>query len=207
MEESDKALSISRAAEQRDKIILYLRGKTSALSESDQILYERINFADDLIRTWGRAKAKQMLLKKYEGISERTAYRIINDAIHVFGSMAKAEKDYFRNTAVDKILRALSGVEKTLFKEDEDGGVIAIDDPKNVKAYTELLAELRKTIGYDKEDDIGAPDWDKIGANPIFLTLDPREVGIEMVSDPEDLKNEIMAKVYKISEDAEFSEE
>lgn len=198
---------ISATAEDRDKLIMYLRGKTDSLTDHQLIMFERINTADDLIKTWGRKKAQEMIIQKFPGISARTAYRIISDAIHVFGSMHKAEKIYFQNTAVDKLLRAISGAEKELFKEDENGEIKPITDPKLLKAYVEAISELRRTIGYDKHDDFAAPDWEKIGANPIHLTLNPKDIGIDPVEDLDQFKREILEKIAVDSPDVDFEEQ
>lgn len=209
-EQEIKAVEISKAAEQRDKFILFLRGKVENLSEKESEMYDRIDQANSFIRSWGIQKAREMIQNKYK-VSNRTAHRIINDAIHVFGSIHKAEKNYFRMMAVDRIIRALSGIEKSIIREKEDGQPRAItaDNAGLLANYASLLGELRRTVGYDKEDDLELPDWDKIGANPVFMTMNPEEAGIQIVEDPEGLKESIIRELFKRSEaeDVEFTEE
>lgn len=205
-----QAQQISKAAEERDRFILFLRGKIEKLNPKETEMYDRIDQANNFIRSWGPSKAREMIQKKY-GVSSRTAYRIINDSIHVFGSIQKAEKNYFRMLSVDKIIRALGSIEETIIKETESGKPkkLLSEDAGLLSSYTALLGELRRTVGYDKEDDLEIPDWDKIGANPIFMTMNPEEAGIQLVKDPEGLKDSIMKELFKRAdaEDVSFTEE
>jgi len=205
-----QAIQTSKAAEERDRFILFLRGKIEKLNSKETEMYNRIDEANNLIRSWGITKAREMVQRKY-GISSRTAYRVINDSIHVFGSIHKAEKNYFRTLAVDKIIRALGSIEESIIKINAKGKPTPIisDNSGLVANYTALLGELRRTVGYDKEDDMELPDWEKIGANPIFMTMDPEEAGLEIVKNPEALKEALMKELFNRTgtTDVSFTEE
>jgi hypothetical protein len=197
---------VMAAATDPDRIVAYLNGKVEHLSEHEQKMYERYDAADNLIRQWGDRRAKKMLGEKY-GLTLRQAHKVVMDAKYIFGSKLRIDKAYYRQMVIDKIMRALTGMEQDLFRENEKGDMIAISDAKLMKAYTDTLGELRRTLGDFNDLDSDEPDWDAIGAVPVNITSSPEDIGVERVKKVNELRTKVMREMFDGAEDVDYTEE
>lgn len=164
-----------------EEIALFLQGETSSLSAKQRELYERMDYADNLLRKYGPGKkTRKMIMKKFK-VSDPTAWRICKAAENVFGSTARVNKEYYKEIAIETLIQAKEKLLEQLFGTDEDP-VDGSPDPKLFKALSDIMAELRRTIKYDEQDP-DLPVWSELGPNLIEVVFDPALVGGEPIED------------------------
>lgn len=193
----------SIAALNTDKIWMYLNGKGN-LSDQEQEYYNKMLAADDLIREYGRTTARKMLETRFE-IKRRVAEQLCSDAMLAFGTKYKAEKDYYRQWAIDQLIKTISATAKEIHGEGD--GVKPNLNPKLITALVNGISELRRVTGFDKEQDQELPDWSSLGANVIKITMDVKDLGITPIGDVEEFAKKILEEMESRSaEDADFEE-
>lgn len=157
--------------------------KLTTLSETDQQIFEMINFADDQIRQVGFGKTAATIVKQKFDISIQYAQKLCNSAQTVFGA-EKFEKSWFKSYAVEIEMRLIRAMENSIIvsEKGEDGVERSVINSNTkiseLKAFVSLLKELRETIGFDK-DEQEIPDWGSIGANIIIPMAHPALLNIE----------------------------
>ena len=96
---------------------------------------DRIDLTDNLIRRHGRKKAASMLQTKYD-IVKSTAYKLINDAMYVYNSSHKLQKEYWRNLLLDMQYAEL----------------IRCKDKGDSKGFNMAMKNLIEIVGLNRDD-------------------------------------------------------
>ncbi len=119
-------------------------GDLSVLNADELAYYNKVNYADDIMRDYThygkgiRSMAKMIMIKFPEVRSESTAYKLINDAKYIFRSTNILDKDYFKPIILDWQIK--------VFK-------LAMANPnKNFKHLNTALQNIIKILGFDKRD-------------------------------------------------------
>jgi hypothetical protein len=182
-------------------------GATDSLSESDQETYDMIDFADNQVRLYGPGKKASKMVAEHYKVSKSMADRLCNSAQMIFGSVARANKDYFKNYATEKLVRAITTLEEDMgLNVDLKEGEIRDINPQKMKAYQALIKELRETIGYDKEE-LELPDFSEMGSNVIVAIADPAALGIGDTRNLDAKLNDMISKITVEDAKVDLSEE
>jgi len=156
-------------ATDRDEIIAWLKGNGEKLSTKQQEVYDRIDFADNIIRRYykpssehGRIKTDKELanfIATKFNVSIATAYRDIQDCRLIFGSIRRVDKEYHRIVMVEMFMDAIRIARESI--------------PVNVREYINALNGLSKILGLDKEDS-ETPNWSELEPHEVNIYLDKR---------------------------------
>lgn len=182
---------MSKSATEADTIVAYLNDEKHDLTEDQLKKLERLEQAADWIRIFGtgpttRKKMLKHFRKKHGSYSVATASRDINEAQQVFGAMSRQDNEFWKQFAIDNLVRALHIAmkrvepEETLVFNPETREEEIQEIPKNfkmgdMKVIPSIIKELRETTGYDKEI-LDLPKWDEIGPHPILVEFNPKEL-------------------------------
>lgn len=178
------------------------KGDLSILSKSDLEYYNKVNYADDIMRDYNhygkglRAIAKMVMIKFPDVRSESTAYKLINDAKYIFRSTNILDKDYFKPIILDWQIK--------VFK-------LAMANPsKNFKHLNTALQNIIKILGFDKRD----PDpitADMLGGNNYYMVLnfENKTKRLDLKSIPSisfEERLDIMKQIQENASEIEFEE-
>lgn len=140
-----------------DRIREYLQDDRKSLSTALTERLERIDVADVLIRNGNSPKrVAAMLMKRFKDVSRSTAYRIMDDARYVYGSISRNDREYWRGVAIEQILET-----KRLALKKED-----------VRAAASCDANFIKATGLEHNDP-ELPDFSKLQPPAQLITLSP----------------------------------
>lgn len=169
--------------------------KIKDLPQDEQDILERMEFADDLIRSGGRYMFYKNVLTdmqaKFPDVCKRTVENDIQRAKRFFLSKWKRDdKEYARGIRVEWLNRIAA-------KAEEDGEYIAAIAA--IKEGNELLAL--------KQDDPDLPAYDQVERQPILVMNDATKMGLPAI-DPRELEKLRMSKaLYLDAEDVEVEED
>lgn len=153
-------------------------GEVDKLSDVQSNMLKQLSFADDQIRLYGPGKKAMSSIKvKYE-CSESYAYRIIRNTQVVFGTIAIAEKRYFKGLAIEQLIEAINAIRATYESMDDDERKKA--KVSHGRDMAMIIKELRLTTGYDKEE-VDLPEWEQLKPHLIMVVSDPSILGLEPV--------------------------
>lgn len=183
---------LQRRATDLDKIIEYLTNEETEglkLSEKQQEMLNRYDFADNLIRKYiHRGRVANILMKKFK-ISKAQAYKDIRDSKIMFNSTNKLDKEYWRGVAHDWIVDCI----RTAVLE------------KNNKDRIAAVAVFVKLHQFDKEF-TDFPDFAAIQQNIYHITMNPEVLGINKDDDIETRLEKYKNRLKESAEDAEIIE-
>lgn len=113
-----KEVATSGALKSRERIMSFLGGGEVVLTDQEEKMLQRWEFADDLIRSrqYGRAQIVHMVAEKFS-VSRALANKDIGDTHFVFGSTIKYNKNYLLILHIDecdKFIRDNSGDDEKL---------------------------------------------------------------------------------------------
>lgn len=136
------------------------KGDLSFLSEDEMKYYNMISFADDILRDYknhgnGSRYMANMVKAKY-GVSEVTAYKLLNDARYVFRTVNIIDKEHWRSVLVDMQMK--------LYK------LMMANPPKNFKHLNQAISNMTKLLGLDQRDSEAIP-LDKLGGNKYVMII------------------------------------
>lgn len=145
------------------------------MNKSQKDLLDKVSAADDLIRQFGAGpETCKTIMAKY-GCSKSTAWRWIGWAQEAFGSTQRVKKEYWRQVAAGQISQIALKHSAKLNEKLDDPEKYGAPTKDDYDAFHKLYAELRKTIGYDKED-MMYPEASDIGSS-FIITTNPESVG------------------------------
>lgn len=132
------SLTMSNRSNQELNLILAFiqsNDRQVALPEHLKSRLDQIDFADNQIRRHGRSKAAKMIMGKYN-VVKSTAYKIINDALYVYNSASKIQKEYWRNVMLDMQMAE----------------VIRCKNERDSKGFNAGMKNLIEIIGLNRDD-------------------------------------------------------
>lgn len=178
--------AIQRALEKAD---------LDSLNAAQADLFDKFSFADDVLRQYGLTKATSLVRAKFS-VSEPIARQYLNEAQYLFGSTSIFERKYWRGTLASSIYESIIAVERAIFEEVEKDGVKVRELKKTagareVKALKELYKEFRELLRLDEEDAPPPPPEFEMPK----LTVNPSDIGIEPIKNPEELINRFRAQL------------
>ena len=142
---------------QLDLLTAYFQGKSVELTEKQKEIADRIDYADNIIRTYTeRRKCVKMIQMKYPDISLTTAYRIFAAARYVFGSVNRFDKEYERQSIYEKQMKLASILMNT-------------NHVKYAKHINTALLNAARILGLDKPDDAQFNPQDLVQHNYLML--------------------------------------
>lgn len=118
-------------------IIAFLQSSDEGVSlpEATRQRLDRIDVADNLIRRHGRKKAVEMLAKHFD-IGKTSAYRLIWEAMYVYNSTHKLQKEYWRSLLLDMQYAEL----------------IRCKDKGDSKGFNMAMKNLIEIVGLNRDD-------------------------------------------------------
>jgi hypothetical protein len=171
---------MSKKRGQRGQVADIIEHIQQNLTEAKQLdaeameLYQQMRVVDTILQRMGPGrKAVDEIMTTIEGVTHKRAYELIRETQVVFGAVTPAEKTYWANFAISKLVAQINAIDEERMK-----------DPKWAAALVKLIEELRKSTGYDQADN-ELPEWDKLGQNKIVLHIDPTQLGIKPTGDLE----------------------
>lgn len=183
-----------------DEITAYFQGKKLDLNEKQMEIANRIDYADNIIRTYpDRKKCIAMIRAKFPDISLSTAYRIYDAAKYVFGSVNKFNKEYERQVLYEKQMRLINML-------------WASNPVKYAKLINTALIQAAKILGLDKPDDNSVNPQDLMQHNYLMLlqigeTMAPALIGLPGLEKLEEKKKNQLLNAYRaISDEKRFDE-
>lgn len=154
------------------------------MNEDQKAFFDKLMIADDAVRLYGPGKKARNTIMLALNCAPATANNYIQQAQSLIGSTVYTDKKYWKSWAIEGLVKTKNALERKIFKIDEETKEITDDlsdtvDPKWIKEYRELIAEIRATIAYDVEDEIG----DELPPAPetVMITDDPTKIGLKPV--------------------------
>jgi hypothetical protein len=183
-----------------DIISGYFQGKEIELTEKQMEIANRIDYADNIIRTYpDRKKCIKMIQAKFPDISQATAYRIYSAAKYVFGSVNKFDKNYERQLLYEKQMKLVN--------------ILWASNPvKYAKHINTALIQAAKILGLDKPDDNAVNPQDLIQHNYLMLlqigeSMAPALIGLPGLEKLSPEKKAQLLNAYReISDEKRFDE-
>jgi hypothetical protein len=195
--------------------------KTSSM-EIDDLKYEELqkfitqgakgNMPEDLVQYLSMLELIRGMYAKYDSkaaiiktltsktycINERTAYRLIDDALNFFYSSNEVKKEAWRNIYAEKL---------------ENAAIVAWER-NDMETYRRLIVSAAEMRGLNQPDPIKLPE-EMYDRRPVIYVLDAKKLGLPQVSRqdlaayidglPVPEKQKQLAKRDAMIEDAEFS--
>jgi hypothetical protein len=138
-----------------DNLIAYYKSpRKHPLTDFERAWLDRLWQVNCLIRTGKKDSTVVAIIMKEYGVSRATAYNDITDARRLYGSLAKPEKEFWR-----EVLREWATENMMIAKEMGD-----------MKAQAAAIANLIKITGVDKESP-ELPDFSKFEPHTYQLTV------------------------------------
>lgn len=122
------------------------------LSKRHQDIYDRWNFADDLLRKYPSKKHVANAMKTKFGIQTAQAYRDIAAAQRLFNVMHPVNKDWLKNWLFEDIILLMTRAKGQPKKILENGQVQEAIDPDN-ETWGKCHDRLIKLFRLDADDD------------------------------------------------------
>ncbi len=161
-----------------DELAAYFLGDQKDLSPALEETFHRLDFADNLVCEFGASKSSAKKIMEKFGCSHAQAYRYMNRATELFGSVGRASKERHKSLAVENLQFSMRVAKSKLV--DENGVIKSDVKSADIRLISEIQAEIRRTIGYDLElPDM--PNWADIGANVIVISTSPELLGVEPI--------------------------
>lgn len=138
-----------------DRLIEHFRkGYKYELSQEDKEIFERWNFADNMLRRGHTPKTIVGAMREKWDNGDSTFYRDIQNAKKLFGSLTKVDKDYEKMIMLGWLNKAI----RTCFLQG---------NMRDLKGHLQLKIEL---LGLTKEDS-GDLTPDMLGGNTYVINL------------------------------------
>jgi hypothetical protein len=93
--------------ERMERIFAYINGKLNAISAEEQIVLERCNFADNLLRSRHTDNAVVDLIRQKFEVSKSTAYNDLVTTKYLFNSLSIEDKSYGLKLLLDINMKCL----------------------------------------------------------------------------------------------------
>jgi hypothetical protein len=185
---------------QLDLLTAYFQGKSVELTEKQKEIADRIDYADNIIRTYTeRRKCVKMIQMKYPDISLTTAYRIFAAARYVFGSVNRFDKEYERQSIYEKQMKLASILMNT-------------NPVKYAKHINTALLNAARILGLDKPDDAHFNPQDLVQHNYLMLVqigeaMAPGLIGLPGIEKlPEEKKGQLLNAYRELADEKRFDE-
>ena len=164
------------------------RNQVDQFTSEEKEFYDRMMFTDDVIRLHGPGKRARLLIMARFNVVPATANNYMQQCQSLIGSTYFNDKKYWKSWAIESLVSMKSALEKKLFQVDEETQEVKFElnesaDPKLIKEYREIIAEIRATIGYDEDDPINeippAPEVVTVTGDPEKIGLKPVKISLE----------------------------
>lgn len=177
----------------------HLQRRERHLTTVQKAVLERVSFCDDVIRRHGPGEQTyEMVAQKFD-VSTRQARRYCEQAEYVYGSQPRLKKEYWRRAVFEKLYQAFAELSANV-DEEMSGfeGVKRKVDTEKITALTRMAAEIRKTVGYDKDDVETPPPGSDI--THIEIGADPAIIGADFIDN--DRLKEVLDRVTRVTDQA-----
>lgn len=162
-QERDDFASLYAAVERRER----------HLTATQRKLLEYTSLADDLIRRHGINDQSRKLFTDKTGLSTRHARRYFDNAIELYGTQPRKQKEYWKGVVMEKLSTLIADLYSQHLDHMKESGAKA--DNELVATLLRAMAEMRKTVGYDREEMDTPPPGSEV--THVVINSDPEKIG------------------------------
>lgn len=177
-----------KAADGLDRLYIHLmEPERWVLSELEETKLEGLRTTWKIICQKSRQRERLLLIAEMCQVTERTAYRYMQDAVALFGETLHIDHDLELHLAYERYLSIHEAAKK---EEDWDNARRALDSamgvrheiearvPKDKKVYTAIIFTSDPSALRARNDDAETLDFDELPAHATESVLERQAIGV-----------------------------